>query len=106
MSVPALGPSMYGLGDVAFFDRVAPLYDLAMPPADGTAPADREQTHQLQAPPGQELGPYAAVYRETIDSVVQVRVYSDRGGSQGRGRVVADGHVVTNPPGVQTGDDV
>jgi len=37
LSVPALGPSMYGLGDVAFFDRVAPLYDLAMPPADGTA---------------------------------------------------------------------
>lgn len=28
---------MYGLGDVGFFDRVAPLYDLAMPPADGEA---------------------------------------------------------------------
>ena len=28
---------MYGLGDVDFFDRVAPLYDLAMPPADGEA---------------------------------------------------------------------
>ena len=28
---------MYGLGDVGFFDRVAPLYDLAMPPADGAA---------------------------------------------------------------------
>jgi demethylmenaquinone methyltransferase/2-methoxy-6-polyprenyl-1,4-benzoquinol methylase len=28
---------MYGLGDVDFFDRVAPLYDLVMPPADGAA---------------------------------------------------------------------
>ncbi|PHQ47741.1 methyltransferase type 11, partial [Halorubrum sp. C3] len=28
---------MYGIGDVGFFDRVAPLYDLAMPPADGEA---------------------------------------------------------------------
>ena len=28
---------MYGLGDVDFFDRVAPLYDLAMPSADGEA---------------------------------------------------------------------
>ena len=37
MSVPALVPPMYGLGDVDFFDRVAPLYDLAMPPADGEA---------------------------------------------------------------------
>ncbi|GAA0729295.1 demethylmenaquinone methyltransferase/2-methoxy-6-polyprenyl-1,4-benzoquinol methylase [Halorubrum trapanicum] len=31
---------MYGLGDVDFFDRVAPLYDLAMPPADREALAD------------------------------------------------------------------
>ncbi|PSQ54950.1 methyltransferase type 11 [Halobacteriales archaeon SW_8_68_21] len=28
---------MYGVGDVDFFDRVAPVYDLAMPPADGGA---------------------------------------------------------------------
>ncbi|WP_256403359.1 class I SAM-dependent methyltransferase [Halorubrum salinum] len=28
---------MHGLGDVRFFDRLAPLYDLAMPPADGEA---------------------------------------------------------------------
>ncbi|WP_281195478.1 class I SAM-dependent methyltransferase [Halorubrum sp. F4] len=28
---------MYGLGDVRFFDRIAPLYDLVMPPANGTA---------------------------------------------------------------------
>ena len=28
---------MFGTGDVRFFDRLAPLYDLAMPPADGTA---------------------------------------------------------------------
>jgi len=28
---------MYGLGDVAFFDRVAPLYDRVMPPADAGA---------------------------------------------------------------------
>ena len=28
---------MYGTGDVGFFDRIAPLYDLAMPPADGDA---------------------------------------------------------------------
>ncbi|GAB3694032.1 class I SAM-dependent methyltransferase [Halorubrum pallidum] len=28
---------MYGLGDVRFFDRLAPLYDLAMPPANGEA---------------------------------------------------------------------
>ena len=28
---------MYGLGDVGFFDRVAPLYDRVMPPADGAA---------------------------------------------------------------------
>jgi len=26
---------MYGLGDVRFFDRIAPLYDRVMPPADG-----------------------------------------------------------------------
>ncbi|RAW46830.1 methyltransferase type 11 [Halorubrum sp. 48-1-W] len=26
---------MYGLGDVRFFDRIAPLYDLVMPPANG-----------------------------------------------------------------------
>jgi len=37
LSVPALGSIMYGLGDVGFFDRIAPLYDLAMPPADGAA---------------------------------------------------------------------
>jgi demethylmenaquinone methyltransferase/2-methoxy-6-polyprenyl-1,4-benzoquinol methylase len=28
---------MYGLGDVGFFDRVAPLYDRVMQPADGAA---------------------------------------------------------------------
>ncbi|WP_066417599.1 class I SAM-dependent methyltransferase [Halorubrum aethiopicum] len=28
---------MYGLGDVRFFDRIAPLYDLVMPPASGAA---------------------------------------------------------------------
>lgn len=28
---------MYGLGDVRFFDRIAPLYDLVMPPANGAA---------------------------------------------------------------------
>ncbi|WP_123619260.1 class I SAM-dependent methyltransferase [Halorubrum sp. CSM-61] len=28
---------MYGLGDVRFFDRIAPLYDRVMPPADGEA---------------------------------------------------------------------
>ena len=28
---------MHGLGDVRFFDRVAPLYDRVMPPADGEA---------------------------------------------------------------------
>jgi demethylmenaquinone methyltransferase/2-methoxy-6-polyprenyl-1,4-benzoquinol methylase len=28
---------MYGVGDVRFFDRLAPLYDLAMPPANGEA---------------------------------------------------------------------
>ena len=28
---------MYGTGDVGFFDRIAPLYDLAMPPANGDA---------------------------------------------------------------------
>ncbi|OYR45633.1 methyltransferase type 11, partial [Halorubrum sp. Ea8] len=28
---------MYGLGDVRFFDRVAPLYDRVMPPANGEA---------------------------------------------------------------------
>src|SRR6056297_623516 len=28
---------MYGLGDVGFFDRVAPLYDRVMPPANGAA---------------------------------------------------------------------
>ncbi|AZQ15032.1 class I SAM-dependent methyltransferase [Halorubrum sp. PV6] len=28
---------MHGLGDVGFFDRIAPLYDRAMPPADGDA---------------------------------------------------------------------
>ena len=28
---------MYGLGDVRFFDRIAPLYDGVMPPADGEA---------------------------------------------------------------------
>ncbi|ELZ42495.1 methyltransferase type 11 [Halorubrum saccharovorum DSM 1137] len=28
---------MYGLGDVGFFDRIAPLYDRVMPPADGEA---------------------------------------------------------------------
>lgn len=28
---------MHGLGDVRFFDRIAPLYDLAMPPASGEA---------------------------------------------------------------------
>jgi demethylmenaquinone methyltransferase/2-methoxy-6-polyprenyl-1,4-benzoquinol methylase len=28
---------MYGTGDVGFFDRIAPLYDLAMPPADKDA---------------------------------------------------------------------
>jgi len=28
---------MYGLGDVDFFDRTAPLYDRAMPPANGEA---------------------------------------------------------------------
>ena len=28
---------MYGLGDVQFFDRIAPLYDRVMPPADGEA---------------------------------------------------------------------
>ncbi|GAA0542551.1 methyltransferase domain-containing protein [Halorubrum ejinorense] len=28
---------MYGLGDVDFFDRIAPLYDLVMPSADGAA---------------------------------------------------------------------
>jgi demethylmenaquinone methyltransferase/2-methoxy-6-polyprenyl-1,4-benzoquinol methylase len=37
LSLAALVSSMYGLGDVDFFDRVAPLYDLAMPPADGEA---------------------------------------------------------------------
>ena len=31
------GTGMYGTGDVGFFDRIAPLYDLAMPPADGDA---------------------------------------------------------------------
>ena len=30
---------MYGLGDVHFFDRIAPLYDLVMPPASGEAVA-------------------------------------------------------------------
>ncbi|WP_200530682.1 class I SAM-dependent methyltransferase [Halorubrum sp. LN27] len=28
---------MHGLGDVRFFDRIAPLYDRVMPPADGEA---------------------------------------------------------------------
>jgi len=28
---------MYGLGDVGFFDRMAPLYDRVMPPANGEA---------------------------------------------------------------------
>ena len=28
---------MHGLGDVRFFDRIAPLYDLVMPPASGEA---------------------------------------------------------------------
>ncbi|GAA0527940.1 demethylmenaquinone methyltransferase / 2-methoxy-6-polyprenyl-1,4-benzoquinol methylase [Halorubrum aquaticum] len=28
---------MYGLGDVRFFDRIAPLYDLVMPSANGAA---------------------------------------------------------------------
>jgi demethylmenaquinone methyltransferase/2-methoxy-6-polyprenyl-1,4-benzoquinol methylase len=28
---------MYGLGDIGFFDRVAPLYDRVMPPANGEA---------------------------------------------------------------------
>jgi len=28
---------MHGLGDVGFFDRIAPLYDRVMPPADGDA---------------------------------------------------------------------
>ena len=37
MTLAALVSAMYGLGDVDFFDRVAPLYDLAMPPADGEA---------------------------------------------------------------------
>ncbi|SNR50528.1 class I SAM-dependent methyltransferase [Halorubrum vacuolatum] len=31
---------MFGPGDLGFFERVAPLYDLVMPPASGTALAD------------------------------------------------------------------
>lgn len=31
---------MFGPGDVGFFDRIAPLYDLVMPPANGAALAD------------------------------------------------------------------
>lgn len=40
MSVPAESSGMFGPGDVGFFDRIAPLYDLVMPPASGEALAD------------------------------------------------------------------
>ncbi|ELZ99354.1 methyl transferase-like protein [Haloferax sulfurifontis ATCC BAA-897] len=35
-----MDPTMHGAGDVRFFDRFAPVYDLVMPPADPGALAD------------------------------------------------------------------
>ncbi|MFB6151407.1 MAG: S1C family serine protease, partial [Haloarculaceae archaeon] len=40
--------------------------------------------------------PYARVYRNTVSSVAQIRVYTPSGGGQGTGWLYDDGHLVTN----------
>jgi S1-C subfamily serine protease len=52
-------------------------------------------------------GAYSRVYRETIDSVVQIRVYSRSGTGGGTGFVYDDGdHIVTNQHVVESARDV
>ncbi|WP_136715429.1 S1C family serine protease [Halorientalis salina] len=64
--------------------------------AKGRGASPNEQADLINSTPTSQ-SVYTDVYRQTIDSVVRIRVYTDAGRTgQGSGFVYDDGHVVTN----------
>jgi S1-C subfamily serine protease len=72
--------------------------------ADTTTSDESTETDATDTPLG--TSPYTEVYRETIDSVVLLRVFSSTRGGQGSGLVWDDQHVVTNQHVVEGGEEI
>ncbi|MFB6178759.1 MAG: S1C family serine protease [Halorientalis sp.] len=64
-------------------------------PTSQSTPGAHEQPGLINSTPASQ-SVYTDVYRQTIDSVVRIRVYTDTGTAQGSGFVYDDTHIVTN----------
>lgn len=79
---------------------------LSVTPTGGPLSLDAPGTGPAATAPASPSADYTALYEETIDSVVKLRVTTPTASSQGSGFIYDDSHVVTNEHVVQDADTV